>query len=65
MIVECVIFYWTDLPLVLDTKKIIGGWYNILAVHASILLDAQMSVSLLLVRAYLNAECVTGTNRSK
>ena len=28
--------------MVLDTKKRRGGWYNIIAVHASTLLDAQI-----------------------
>ena len=31
-------------------------------VHASTLLDAQMSVSVLLVRDFITAECVTVTN---
>ena len=39
--------------MVLYTKKIEGGSYNILAVHVSALLYAKMSVPLLLVRACL------------
>ena len=49
--------------MVLDTNKRRGGWYNILAVHTSTLLDAKMSMEVFLVRDRLTAECVTGTNR--